>query len=352
MSSGRTNNFDFIRLVAASMVVLGHSFILVGARPHGLVGHSISTVGVLVFFSLSGYLITKSWQDDPNICRFLFRRVRRIFPALIAVVLISVFVLGALLTSLDFLDYVVHPNTVRYLGNIVLYISYNLPLVFEANIYPHAFNGSLWTLPVEVGMYALTPLLVLLGRGRWPLLAALVLAIWLGFHALVGRPTPVVFAGTEFWSAAMLAPYFVTGAVIARFRMERWLNAYIGIAGLLALNFAPIDYGTREVLLCLALPYSVLAVGLRSWPLLRSAGRFGDPSYGIYLWSFPVQQLTVHFIGSAGGRWGNFAIGMPVSLVLGLLSWHLIEKYALRVKVPSRLIFARSRSSPTIPIRG
>lgn len=334
MSQDRFNNFDFIRLTAASMVVLGHSFILVGARPHSMLGHSVSTMGVLIFFSISGYLVTRSWQNDPNVFRFFFRRARRILPALALVVLISIFVIGALLTPLSFPDYISHPHTIRYFGNMILYVSYTLPLVFANNIYPHAVNGSLWTLPVEVGMYALTPLLVLLGRGRVPLLAALALAIWLAVHALVGRPTPILFAGTEFWSASMLAPYFVMGAVIARFRLEAWLDARLGIAALLALHFAPLAPGTRELLLCLLLPYAVLAVGLRSWPLLRSAGRFGDASYGIYLWSFPVQQLTVHFIGAAGGRWGNFAIAMPVSLALGLLSWHLLEKYALRLHVP------------------
>lgn len=333
MRPERTNNFDALRLVAAAMVVLGHSFILVGERPYVLLAHAVSTIGVMVFFAISGYLITRSWMNDPHALRFTWRRARRIFPALTLVVLVSVFVIGAALTPLPLRDYLTHAQTVRYFGNAILYISYSLPLVFAENIYPHAVNGSLWTLPVEVAMYALTPLFVLLGRWRLALLGVLGLAVWLGVHAIYGRPTPMVFAGTEFWTACMLAPYFVAGAAIARFGLERWLDARAGLVALVALQLVPLDPMLREGLLGVVLPYAVLAVGLRAWPGLCSAGRFGDASYGIYLWSFPVQQVTVHVLGASGGGWGNFAVAMPVSLALGLLSWHLLEKHALAWRV-------------------
>lgn len=346
MRPERTNNFDALRLLAAGMVVLGHSFILVGVTPHVLLTYIVSTTGVMIFFAISGYLITKSWMNDPSILRFTWRRVRRIFPALVLVVLVSIFVIGAALTPLGLREYLTHPQTTRYFGNAVLYISYALPLVFANNIYPHAVNGSLWTLPVEVALYALTPLFVLFGRWRLALLAVLGISVWLGLHAIYGQPTPIVIAGTEFWSACLLAPYFVAGAVIARFGLERWLDARIGLAALVALHFAPLDPLLPKALLGIVLPYAVLAVGLRAWPGFRSAGRFGDASYGIYLWSFPVQQITVHMIGSSGGGWGNFAVAMPVSLALGLLSWHLLEKRALAWRGQRPPVFRQNAVAP------
>lgn len=330
MNGARANNFDSLRLAGACMVVLGHSFILTGEAPHAYLGHSVSTLGVLIFFAISGYLITRSWMNDPHVIRFTLRRARRILPALAFVVLISVFVLGLALTPLRPWEYLTHPHTTRYFGNMVLYVSYTLPLVFAENKFPHAVNGSLWTLPVEAGMYALTPLLVLLGRWRLALLANLALAIGLGVYSLTVRPTPIVFAGSEFWSAALLAPFFVAGSLIARMRLERWLNPWVGLAALAALHFASLGPGLREALLCIVLPYAVLAIGLGSAPFLRSAGRWGDFSYGIYLWSFPLQQLAVHLFGTASGGWGNFAVAMPASLVMGVISWHLIEKFFLR----------------------
>lgn len=326
---GPGNNFDALRLGAASMVVLGHSFILVGLPPHAALGHSVSTLAVLIFFAISGYLVAGSWLRDPHPGRFALRRARRILPALAAVVLISVLVLGPVLTPLPFGDYALHAQTLRYLGNAILYVSYTLPLVFAENHYPHAVNGSLWTLPVEATMYALTPVLMLLGRWRPALLAALALAAGLAAYALAAAPREVVIGGTGFWSAAMLAPYFVAGAAVARFRLERWLDPRLGLAALAVLQIAPLGAVPREMLLILALPYAALAVALRSWPVLRRAGRFGDASYGIYLWSFPVQQTVVHVLGTAGGGWANVAVALPVSVILGLLSWHMLEKHAL-----------------------
>jgi peptidoglycan/LPS O-acetylase OafA/YrhL len=330
VTDDRSNNFDFLRLIAASAVVLGHSFSIAGEVPHAFLGHAVSTLAVMVFFAISGYLITRSWMNDPNAWRFALRRARRIFPALAGVVLFCVFLLGPVLTTLPLDQYASNPHTLRYLGNMVLYISYSLPLVFPNNIIPHAVNGSLWTLPVEVAMYALTPIFVLFGRWRLALLSLLALAIYLDVYAIIARPTEIVLAGTGFWSAARLAPYFTVGAVIARFGLERSLNPILGIAALVALQIAPLGPGTREALLCLILPYATLAVGLRSWPVLRAFGRYGDASYGIYLWSFPVQQTAIFLLGPLGGGWGNFAVAMPVSLALGMLSWHGLEKHMLR----------------------
>ena len=324
------NNFDALRLGAASMVVLGHSFILVGQPPHAMLGHSVSTLAVQIFFAISGYLIAGSWLRDPHPGRFAERRLRRILPALAAVVLATVLVLGPVLTPLPLADYATHAQTWRYLGNAVLYVSYVLPLVFAENQYPHAVNGSLWTLPVETTMYALTPLLMLLGRWKLALLAALALAAGLALYVLFAAPAEIVIAGTGFWSAAKLAPYFVVGAMIARYRLERWLDPRLGLAALALLELMPLGVLTREGLLILMLPYATIAVALRSWPVLRRAGRFGDASYGIYLWSFPVQQTVVHVLGTTGGGWANVAVSLPVSVILGLVSWHLLEKHMLR----------------------
>lgn len=329
MSGHRANNLDFLRLIAAGMVVLGHSYILVGERPHALLGHSVSTLAVLIFFSLSGYLIARSWMNDPHPLRFALRRARRIWPALILVVLVSVLVIGPLLTPLPFWQYITHAQTIRYLGNIVFYASYALPLVFANHPLPHAVNGSLWTLPVEVAMYAMAPLLVWLGARRPLLLLYTALAVGLFLVAMLLRPREVVVLGTPFWAASILAAFFVVGTAIAVLRMERWLDWRAGAAMLLALEYLPLPFWAQQGLLALALPYAVLAFGLCAWRIPVAVSRMGDPSYGIYLWSFPVQQLLIQAIGVQGGGALNFALSMPISLLLGLASWHLLEKHVL-----------------------
>ena len=338
MSEDRSNNLDAIRLLAASAVVLGHSFVLVGEAPYGAFGHSVSTLAVLVFFSLSGYLIARSWMNDPHPAHFAFRRARRILPALAGVVLFCAFVLGPALSPMPLREYLTHPQTIRYLGNAFFYVSYSLPYVFADNPFPHAVNGSLWTLPVEVSMYALTPLWVLLGRW-WPaLLICLAVLIGLTVYALVFRPSEIVIAAAGVWSGAQLAPYFVAGVMIARYDLERFLDVRIGLLALAALHIAPLDVGAREAVLCILLPYAVIAAGLRSWPVVRRFGRFGDASYGIYLWSFPVQQTIAHFLGTSGGGWANFAIAIPTLLGIAFVSWHLLEKRTLRWGIRSAVL--------------
>ncbi|MCX8134600.1 MAG: acyltransferase [Roseococcus sp.] len=329
MSGQRVNNLDVLRLIAAGMVVLGHSYILVGEVPHALLGHSVSTLAVLVFFALSGYLIARSWMNDPHPLRFALRRARRIWPALILVVLATVLVIGPLLTPLSFWQYITHAQTFRYLGNIVFYAAYALPLVFANHPLPHAVNGSLWTLPVEVAMYALAPLLVWLGLRRPLLLLYAGLAVGLYLTAMLLRPREFVVLGTPFWAAATLAVFFVVGTAIAVLRMERRLDWRAGAAMLLGLEYLPLPFWAQQGLLTLVLPYAVLAIGLCAWRIPVAISRMGDPSYGIYLWSFPVQQIVIQLIGTQGGGAVNFALAMPISLALGLLSWHLLEKRVL-----------------------
>lgn len=156
------DNFAAIRLLAALVVVFGHSFPLTGSEGPGYLGSPASTLAVKIFFVISGYMISESWLRDPHIGRYLRRRALRIFPALFVLCLFSVLVVGPALTSADLATYLSHHGTWNYLTNIALYPNYSLPGVFEGNIYPSAVNGSLWTLPIEFSMYLLLPVLLLL----------------------------------------------------------------------------------------------------------------------------------------------------------------------------------------------
>lgn len=333
-----TNNFDALRLLGALLVLFNHSMELSADRVIGFAGQSISTLGVKIFFCISGYLVATSWMRDPDPARFLLRRARRIMPALAVVVIGSVLVIGPAFTTLPLADFAAHPATFRYLGNLVFYTSYSLPGVFTTLPVPHAVNGSLWTLPVEVTLYALVPLYVLAGRAHAAALGGLFLiAIGLSTYFFVVRPPFFVVAGTEFWTAAALVPYFVGGALLAVLRLERYLNAAVGLLGILVLHgLAPRLGHGAEIALCILLPYATIALGRASWPVLRQAGRWGEFSYGIYLWAFPIQQGVVQLLGPGIGGPANIALALPVTLAMAALSFHLVEKPALRVGATRR----------------
>lgn len=183
----RTNNFDALRLLAATVVVYGHAFPLTKTAQVVILGNSVESLAVKVFFVISGYLISESWLRDPQINRFLIRRALRIFPALIVVVLLSVLVLGPLATTLSIAGYFGNISVLMYLKNIFLYPVYYLPGVFQSNPYPIAVNGSLWSLPVEFSMYLLTPLLLLNVGGGGPAVTRI------GGDARVLRRQPVFY---------------------------------------------------------------------------------------------------------------------------------------------------------------
>src|SRR5690606_32522939 len=163
----RENNFDFLRFLAASAVVFGHSFWLSGrgaTEPLRLLTGSYDTadIAVHVFFVMSGFLIAASWLNSRNPIEFFGKRALRIFPALCIAILLTVLVVGPLATRWPLDEYWSDGQTLRYLSNIALLTQFHLPGVFADNPFPHTVNGSVWTLPYEVMMYVSVLLLGLL----------------------------------------------------------------------------------------------------------------------------------------------------------------------------------------------
>ena len=159
------NSLDLLRLGAAIMVLYSHQYALLGlAEPAFLGLNSFGGVGVALFFFLSGFLVSASWERDPDIVRFFTRRSLRIFPGLWFVFVLSFFLLGPLLTTLPLDDYFSSTTTWRYLGTAALVSSNVLPGVFADNPMPLVINGSLWSLPVEFLCYGTVAALGLMPR--------------------------------------------------------------------------------------------------------------------------------------------------------------------------------------------
>jgi len=331
------DNFVAIRLIAALLVIFGHSFPLTGGEGPGYLGSPVSTLAVKVFFVISGYLISESWMQDANVARYLCRRALRIFPALSALCLLTVLLVGPALTQLNWAEYFGNPGTWDYLENVILKPNYALPGMFGANLYPGAVNGSLWTLPVEFSMYLLTPVLMILPRkGLWICLTALGLSaasVW--FNRIAIPAETVVVWGTNLVSWLEMAPYFVWGIVYRLWLRPGFLNVQVAMVLLLLLPLGIYNWASAEVVSLLIVPYVTLSLGQGAPPRFAWLERIGDLSYGIYLYGFLVQQVVASFFLTPGHHWMNFLLAAPISVILGALSWHFVEKPAMRLK-PSR----------------
>ncbi|RJF98773.1 acyltransferase family protein [Noviherbaspirillum saxi] len=324
--SVRLNNFDFLRIVAAFLVLISHQYALNGLpEPAFLNSMSLGTLGVLVFFSISGFLVSQSWRQDPHAIRFLAKRILRIWPGLAAVTLISACVLGPMVSTLQWQDYLHHPNLTDFLRNLkVVTIRYFLPGVFEENVYPRAVNGSLWTIPLEVRCYLALLVVGCIGLMKHPLLVLLGLIGFTTYYFAVA-PDPLNYQ-------YHFGLFFFAGVCLDLFR-NRWMQrpAYLFLAlGVLAAGCYLLGAGGAAFFLLI--PVVVVAFGIRSTAVVKRAGRFGDMSYGIYIYAFPVQQTILWIVGKDFPFMQGLLLAAIATTVCAYLSWHLIERPALGLK--------------------
>ncbi|WCK16163.1 acyltransferase [Agrobacterium tumefaciens] len=332
-----SDNFGGLRLIAAILVIFGHSYPLTGAQVTGYLGNPISTLAVKIFFVISGYLISESWTRDPDVIRYFWRRALRIFPGLVVLVALSVFIVGPVFSKLSLGEYFSANETWRYLDNIVLLPNYFLPGLFGGNVYPNAVNGSLWTLPVEFAMYIATPLVLVFFRSTFSIGA---FAFFLSFVAVcftrVWVPASVpVFWGTNLINALEMAPYFFWGAFYKKCEKNyNCFNLQISLVAIVILPLLAIDWAISEIIALIVVPYVTLSLGNAQLPRLGFLDRFGDLSYGTYLYGFLVQQIVAGLF-PLSNHWSNFLISVVPSLFLAVLSWHLVEKRFLKLKPSS-----------------
>jgi peptidoglycan/LPS O-acetylase OafA/YrhL len=325
--SNRSNNFDFVRIVAALAVVATHCFPI---HDNFEAAWDLGAAAVNAFFAISGYLVMGSWERDPHVVRFLWRRIVRIFPALIAAVFLSALVIGLASTSLPWKRYLLHPATRDYLFTVTLIpVRYFLPGVFESNPLKTVVNGSLWTLPYEFACYltmAALGLITLL-RKRWSVPTVwMICAAWFVYST----EYPDHHFGPYLDKAPSMIICFATGMLAWKLRTRIPF-----VASSMPVTAAAILYWRGSVvetyLLSFAVSYAAIAIAVKSWPGFRRAGRFGDFSYGVYIYAFPLQQWLMHAFPGLS-VWGLMLWSVAISVAVGALSWHFIEKPALAKK--------------------
>lgn len=334
-SANHSNFFGLIRLFAASLVMLAHSFELMGlGYPfQAMYKFAPGPIGVMIFFSLSGYLVARSWVSDPHLIRFFYRRALRIFPAVVACTLFTITVVGIFFSNLLFIDYLQHEVTRNFLLNCILYIQFYLPGVFENNPYPLAVNGSLWTLPIEFCCYMILGLTLFATQNRSSI-AILMIIFWSAslnqyyFELFWNRwvSDSFVLYASDLRYVLKYGAYFLCGACIGLFKLERFLSWFtIGIAATLLIGFSQFAFAP------FLLPILIVGLGIR--PITKSFQWTlkSDYSYGLYIYAFPVQQ-GLAAINPLMAWEVYFALTVLITTSLAAASWHFIEKPALAFK--------------------
>lgn len=330
------NGFTALRLCAAFLVLVTHSFVLLGrgdADPLARVTRylSFSSVGVDVFFAISGYLICSSILREPSPIRYLQNRGLRILPALIAVTILTVFVIGPIM-SID-TGYWHRIATYDYLVGIFLYPWKGfLPGVFTSN--PVAVvNGSLWTLPLEFTCY----LLILAASWCRALNCrslALVVIISLTLHLCDSFAAGQSVFGMDLLNLNRLGVIFCVGALLASLK-ERIAYSRAAAATAVVIIFAAWHLGQTNwhrfaAIYLVLMPYVTITLALHL-PCLHRLDRW-DISYGFYLYAFSVQQIIIAELGPRVSVASLILIASFATAVCATMSWVFIERPMLTLK--------------------
>lgn len=330
-NSSRNNNLTLIRLVLASVVALVHlAFLTDHPILLAMTGILSSRFAVEAFFVISGYLIFASYDNAKHISTYIKNRLVRIFPAYICMILMCGFGLAFLSQfsiveyfSLEFLEYLVF-NTL-----MLNFMQPELPGVFVNNKVA-VVNGALWTLKIEMIFYLCVPLIVFFIRrlGYFRILASLYISselYILGVGYLLEHTNE--FSSLIYQFPAQLR-FFMLGSIFYYYGKQlKQFKFHIVTVGALCLGvnlFLNFDF---------LRPFSsgILIMALGLYYPIYSIDKFGDYSYGIYIFHYPLIQVFVYF-GSFtifGLFWGVL-LWIFVLVLLAIFSWIFVEKPVLQ----------------------
>lgn len=331
----RKDNFDLLRLLVSVLVMARHSMWRLDIDKPFWWWLIDILPGVPIFFVVSGFLVSASWERRAQLRSYAESRVRRIFPGLWLCVALTVVV--AMSFGFDFL----HPAGLAW-GVTQMFGLIYTPGFLE-NFGSGTYNGALWTIPVSLQFYVLLPLAYLLLAKAGPLNRGLI-ALWaVGMvMALFLRPMIASMEGENEPLEVKLLRYsvlphlylFMSGILLQRYKVHqasfiRGKGLY-WLAGYIALMYVTPDTPVRTVLQPLAVAVVALSLAYTGGGLMGNVLRNNDVSYGVFIFHGLVINTFVE-LGLTGSP--VHALGVAaVTFVIALLSWRFVESPVLKRK--------------------
>ena len=338
----RRNNFDFMRLALAVLVIYSHAFPLgTGSEanePINRLSHGQVTGGAIAvnsFFIMSGFLITASAERTRQIRQYLKKRISRIYPAFCMAALLTLILIMPL-AGAHFAQPGSRFATTDFIVQTLRLREFDYTAAFQSNPYKNSINGSAWSVQFEFWCYLGVALLASIGllRRRLFILAlfsgALVLSILFKVRGWIlgGKLLGVLLGSPQLW--ARLLPLYLAGVVFYLYRDRiplRGALAALSAIALLAACWLPQGW---TALYPLAGTYLLFWFAFTPAITLHNFGRFGDFSYGAYLYAFPVEQLLMKAFGAPVRPLVLFLCATPLTLLVAALSWYGVERRFLQ----------------------
>jgi peptidoglycan/LPS O-acetylase OafA/YrhL len=343
----KSNAFDFIRLFLALAVVVYHSTLYYeGVVTPDWAYYPISgwkfnqthlgEIAVHGFFVISGFLITASMLRSVTVGDFFKKRFVRLYPGFITAIFLTAFAFAPLMAifqgkinfgSLQNWSLLTKEALTYFFRNMFVEIQVkSVPLV-----QPWDINGSLWTLWQELRAYALVAFLFAIG---WLQKRNIVLGIALATNLLYFACTKILHLrdifDTIFYDFRFLSliVYFLSGVIFyLYFDKIKWnwrlfifsiLGIIVGVAGNIGGLLFPVCGG-----------YAILFLS-QIIPIRDLSKRIGDYSYGVYIYSTPIQLAMFYSGYFKSGMLIYTIVAIILSLFAGFLSWNFVEKRFLK----------------------
>jgi peptidoglycan/LPS O-acetylase OafA/YrhL len=343
----RANSFGFLRLSFALLVIVSHAFALGGFNnytdPLGTWTkgqEDFGSIAVTGFFVISGYLVTRSYAESGTAVRYLWKRILRIFPGFLVCLVVTAFIFGPWAYRVQYghfggyfslqtntpLGYIYHNARLTIhqwnIGNLLAATPYQ----HDPNSHAQAFNGSLWTLIYEFKCYlgvAILGCLGILWRSRLTVLG-ICIVLWAMQIKIIGSPD--AFSRVPMLADANMLRFafiFSLGMVLYLYRENIPISNTLAAVALITML---VSLRESFFLQFGILAFAYLCLWCAAMLPIKNVERFGDYSYGIYIYGFIVEQM----LGLYGvQKWGYvpyLLLAIFFSFVCAAGSWFLIEK--------------------------
>lgn len=330
---GRDNCFDVIRYFFTISIFIGHFYKLSNINKTSFIS---GATGVKAFFIMSGFLIFYSHIQKQNLKYYIEKRIRRILPPYVAVVILCVLA-GFFLTKLNISAYVSSVETYKYLiANLSFmnFIQPTLPGVFESNPIP-AINGSLWTMKVEVLFYISVPFIFFFLKRInkiWVLISIFAFSIAYDycFTALYEYTNNDLYLlirkqiGSQliyFYSGTFILLYFDYFIKYLKYIFPIAIFIYIFRDNVILSNFE-------------ALAFAVILIGIAyNFKYMNFLKKYDNISYGMYLYHYPIIQAVVYYKITQYNIYIAFILAFFLTVLVSMLSWKFIEKPIIKNKL-------------------
>ena len=326
-----SNNFDLLRLMAAFAVIVGHAYPISPQPPLQDWVLSVlhfdysGSLAVKFFFFLSGLLVTESIINRPEPMKFIARRLFRIYPSLLVCLLFTILIVGPIYTNGSLPDYFLQKSTWTYLTkNLGLFrLQWKLPTVLDDSEF--GLNGALWTLNFEFVCYVYVAVFCAIGVFSRRIISNLIFLSVIVVAFFAPHYLPYFSRNPD---AVLLPACFSIGVLFAVNKKNIILD--IRLVALLWLLVMCLSENRAHIIsFYLAFFYTSIYLGSLPFTVAHLKLPF-DASYGVYLYGFLVQQCVHASLPNIGVH-GNQIVSMIIALILGIFSWYLFEKPALKL---------------------